>query len=438
MMDSSRNNFGESDALWNLGFETIKELDTELGILASSKEEIYGCIFGRDSLISALKLLRVYEHTKDPYFAQLVRKILLNLASLQGRELNIESGEEPGKMIHEFRPNNHDHLTKNLDKPWFVYPDNAMRNYDSVDSTPLFLIACYRYWQLTNDIDFIVALEPNFKSGLKWILDYADSNGDGFVDYYVNPERKHGGLQTHSWMDSAESVFHEDGSEVATPIAPVEAQGYAFLALKLWSRFYFYRDASFSTILKSRATILKTAFNSAFISSDARGMILATGIDGNGKQMSSTRSSMGHVLWASLEADKDFVTESILNDEFIPHIVARLMQPDLFEKNAGIRTLSSLSNYYSANSYHNGSIWPHDTSITASGMDIFGYHEESSQIRTALLRALDHFKTPIELFVYDDTYAEYCGPLGQRACKKQAWSAASLLRDVSPSSGYSG
>ncbi len=434
-MESSRT-VAETDVLWNLGFETIKELETELGILASGKEEIFGCIFGRDSLITSLKLIKVYEHTKDPYFADLVKKILLNLASLQGREINIESGEEPGKIIHEFRPNNHDHLTKNIDKPWYVYPDNAMRNYDSIDSTPLFLIACYRYWQLTDDVDFIAALEGNVKLSLNWILNYGDTNGDGFIDYRLNPERKHGGLQTHSWMDSTESVFHEDGTRVVLPIAPVEAQGYAFLALKLWSRFYFYRDASFSTTLKSRATLLKTAFNNTFVTSDARGMILATGIDGNGKLLSIARSSMGHVLWASLEAEKDWVTESILKDEFVPHIVARLMEPDLFETKAGIRTLSSHSKYYSPNSYHNGSIWPHDTSITASGMDIFGYHTESSRIRNALLQALNHFQTPIELFVYDETYAEYTSPSGQKACKKQAWAAASMLRDSSLSSGY--
>jgi glycogen debranching enzyme len=215
--------------------------------------------------------------------------------------------------------------------------------------------------------------------------------------------------------------------DMIKPIAPVEAQGYVFLALKLWSRFYFYRDASFSTLLKSRATLLKSAFNSTYITSDARGMILAAGIDGTGKRLTSARSSMGHVLWASLEKDKDGITESIIQDECIPHIVSRLMQPDLFEKNAGIRTLSSLSRHYSPNSYHNGSIWPHDTAIVAAGMDIFGYHQEASDIRSAILQALTHFQTPIELFVYDNDYSEYCSPTGQRACKKQAWAAASLL-----------
>src|SRR4051812_47702521 len=118
-------------ALWDLGFETIKELEIEQGILASGKEEIFGCIFGRDSLITSLKLLRVYEKTKDPYFLTLVRKVLQNLAALQGTQINIESGEEPGKCIHEYRPSNHEHLTKDLETPWYLYPDNIMRNYDS-------------------------------------------------------------------------------------------------------------------------------------------------------------------------------------------------------------------------------------------------------------------------------------------------------------------
>src|SRR4051812_34834978 len=103
---------------WNLGLEIIKELEIEQGILASGKEEIYGCIFGRDSLITSLKLLKTFERTNDPYFLGLARKIIIGLSRLQGQEINIESGEEPGKCIHEFRPGAHEHLTKNLERPW--------------------------------------------------------------------------------------------------------------------------------------------------------------------------------------------------------------------------------------------------------------------------------------------------------------------------------
>src|SRR5690606_16033181 len=98
--------------LWNIGMDALRELETDRGIMASGREEIYGCVFGRDSLITALLLLRVYGKKKDPYLLQLVRKILIHLAKLQGREINVESGEEPGKIIHEYRTENHEHLTK--------------------------------------------------------------------------------------------------------------------------------------------------------------------------------------------------------------------------------------------------------------------------------------------------------------------------------------
>src|ERR1051326_65155 len=117
-------------ALQILGLNTIKELETERGILASGRQEIYGCIFGRDSLLTALKLLKAYEHTGDVYLLGLVNKILANLSELQGKNVNIESGEQPGKCIHEYRPTGHEHLTGQHTPPWFLYGDGIMRNYD--------------------------------------------------------------------------------------------------------------------------------------------------------------------------------------------------------------------------------------------------------------------------------------------------------------------
>ena len=418
-------------SLWNLGFETIKDLETEKGILASGKDELFGCIFGRDSLITALKLLRIYEKNEDIYFLHLVKKILQNLADLQGKEVNIESGEEPGKCIHEFRPSNHEHLTKNNPQPWYVYEDNSMRNYDSIDSTPLLLVAFYRYWQMSKDENFLDYVLPNITAGLEWLLKYSDKNHDSFLDYALHPDRKFGGLTTQSWMDSGESVFHEDGSVVAYPIAPVEAQSYAFLAYKLWASFFMKERKEFAEKLLGKANELKQNFNTTFILEDEHGIKLATGIDGNGKLLTSTRSSMGHCLWASLEEGRDGMNESIVDEQYIPEIVQRLMKPDMFEYRAGIRTLSTFSSGYSSNSYHNGSIWPHDTSMIAEGFEIFGFLDQSLKVRVALLTALLHFNSPVELFVFaDNVYSEYCSPSGQKACKNQAWSAATLLKEV--------
>lgn len=423
------------DNLWELGLSTIKSLEVENGILASGKEEIYGCIFGRDSLITSLKLLKVYESTGNPYFLSLVRKVLVNLAELQGNEVNIQSGEEPGKCIHEFRPSKHEHLTGRPEQPWYLYPDNMMRNYDSVDATLLFLIASYRFWQQSKDEEFLRFMLPYVKKALDWVLIYGDSNQDGFIDYRLHPDRVHGGLVTQSWMDSEEALFHEDGAEFEYPIAPVEVQAYTYLALRLWAT-QFASDAGLAESaraaeLANRANELKIAFNEKFVSVGPAGnLYIASALDGQGRQIQAVRSSIGHCLWSSLDAVHDGVRDSILEEKYIPALVKRLFEPDLFEEHAGIRTLSAQSSKFEANSYHNGSIWPHDNSIIAEGLEKFGYKDEAGKVRRAMFEAITFFGSPVELYVYDGDYREYVAPHGQKACRTQAWCAASILKDV--------
>jgi glycogen debranching enzyme len=217
----------ERTQLWELGLQTIRELEVDRGILASGREEAYGCIFGRDSLLTSLSLLRVHQDDSDRSFLPLVRRVLENLAALQGTDINIESGEEPGKCIHEYRPSDHERLTKHAAQPWYVYPDDEMRNYDSVDSTPLFLMTIHAYWKKSGDDDFVETLMPNIRAALMWITMYGDNNGDGFIDYRFHPDRSHGGLSVQSWMDSGESIFYEDNdTRPPYPIAPVEVQAY--------------------------------------------------------------------------------------------------------------------------------------------------------------------------------------------------------------------
>jgi glycogen debranching enzyme len=414
---------------YELGFSSIKELETDQGILASSRKEIYGCIFGRDSLITALKLLSVYKKNKDEYFLNLVRKILINLALLQGKEINLESGEQPGKCIHEFRPSGHEHLTKRSNQPWYVYQDYAMRNYDSVDATILFLIVIYRFWQVSEDELFLDQIMPAVELAFEWIFKYGDSNHDGFLDYAVSTARTSGGLETQDWMDSVESVFLEDGGEFKYPLAPVEVQAYTYMALRLWAVFFHKRDSAKSRMLNRSADDLKQLFNDKFVTRDSnKNIFLIFKIDGAGQLLRSVRSNMGYVLWASLNLNDDGVVDSILEKKYVGAIVKRLLMLDMFEPEAGIRTLSQHSVRYHPNSYHNGSIWPHDNSLIAEGLEIYGYYKEAKMVRRAILKAIDHFKTPIELFVYDQgRYSDYLSDTGQRACKVQAWSAAAIL-----------
>jgi glycogen debranching enzyme len=413
--------------LRELGLSTIRELEAEKGILASSKEEIYGCIFGRDSLISALKLLEAYQRVPDESFLLLVKKILVNLSGLQGKEYNVESGEQPGKIIHEYRENNHEHLTKRGARPWYLYPDNTMKNYDSVDATLLYLVALSKFIEITKDQVFFENMVPHAMSAIGWLKSNIASHEYGFVSYEFPEDRKCGGLLTQSWMDSHDSIFHQDGSKVTYPISPVEAQGYAYAALRRWSRHLEDRDISESLALSRLADNLKRNFNTHFV--QCRGEFnIAFALDGEMRAMTDLRSSPGHLLWLTganaSRSDGDSVLESI----YIPQLVMLLMSQKIFEPEGGMRTLSKESRHYDPKSYHNGSIWPHDNAIIAHGFMSFGYEREAQMLQSALIRAWSHFNTPVELYVYEHgEFSEYVSSCGQKACAKQAWSAASML-----------
>jgi glycogen debranching enzyme len=302
------------DSLWNLAFTTIQELETETGILASGREEIYGCIFGRDSLITSLKLLRVYQRTQNEYLLTLVKKVLLNLSVLQGKEVNIESGEEPGKCIHEYRPENHEHLTRDLQPAWYLYSDGVMRIYDTVDATSLLLMTMYKYYAVSKDAAFIRQMMPTIESALDWIFEYGDANNDGFIDYQFHPKRTYGGLVVQSWMDSGESVFHEDGATPGYSIAPVEVQAYTYTALRMWG-YYFatdVNDAKRAQQLNERAYELKQLFRERFVLGEGKDFSLAFAIDGAGKPMTAARSSMGHCLWAAWKEPRTGKWDSII------------------------------------------------------------------------------------------------------------------------------
>ncbi len=425
------NTMNENERIYfrKLGIDTICELETNNGILASSREELFGFVFGRDSCITALKLLEANEKSSTTTFDPLVKKIIAGLAELAGKEINIESGEEPGKIVHDYREKGHELLTRDLEHPWYVYPDGVMRSFDSVDSTPLFLMTVARYLRQSGDDAFLTQILPSVRNALNWILVYGDKNADGLIDYRIHPDRKHGGLDVQNWMDHPETLFHDDGSAVVLPVAPLEVQAYVYSALRSWGDILKACDPEYAQKLHQRAVELRKIFNERFPIASEHDEYLASAIDGAGKQITAVRSTMGHVLYATWKK-ADGSLECILDEKLIPAVVNRLMQPDMFEPAAGIRTLSTISSHFSPERYHNGTVWPHDTSMVIEGLENFGYMKEAAMIREALLKAFAFYKTPIEIFVYDGTYREFNPSFRDPACRKQAWSAAAMVAET--------
>lgn len=408
-------------------YQNLINLSTSEGINASGKEDIFDCVFGRDTAITVLKILRVHESKPAISLFEISKKALLTLVNLQGREINKESGEEPGKFIHEFRKEKLERF-KEMNPPWYIYPDGYLRNYDSIDSTPLTLIALYKYWQIIGDKKFLITVLPAVEAGLNWIITFGDLDKDTLLEYEFNPKRKHGGLRIQSWTDSNESLEDINGKMPKYPIAPVEVQAFTWLALKLWSDFYVTQNPNFGRKLLSQAKELKKEFNKKFIFKDKGLFFAAQALDGDKKQIKTITANSLLCLWAAYKTNKK--VESILYDELIDQFVKRGFMPDLFVADAGIRTMSSQSKTFNPgqDSYHNGSFWPMLNGLIIEGLLNFGYKKEAEELRKAATLPLIHFKTPIELYVKKGKqFLEYRNASGQTSCKVQAWSAAAAL-----------
>lgn len=428
-----------SSTLRSTIYQSVLSFATPEGINASGKEERFGCIFGRDSFITILKLLKVVSNLKDDDILErqplidMCGRALRTLIALQGQVINIESGEQPGKFIHEYRKSKYERLV-NRERPWYLYPDKVLKNYDSLDSTPLGLITIHKYWKITQDNEFLLQSLPAVEKGLNWIMSYGDLDDDTLLEYEFPVDRIHGGLTVQSWTDSRESLLQTDGTFPLYPIAPVEVQGYAWLALKLWADFYatsnnYPPTIDFSIKLQNHARRLKKNFNSKFMFQSEDHMFPVQALDGRKEQIQTVTGNPLLLLWASFfDGDRP---ESILDDKYIPDLVKRSYLPDMFDKDAGIRTMSTNAKTFNStqNSYHNGSFWPKLNGMSHEGLSNWNYADEAQKLSEATLKPINYFGTPIELYIKtsDGNYLPYENNRGGQSCRNQAWSAAVAL-----------
>lgn len=428
----------DTSTLRNTIYTSLLSLVTEEGINASSTKEVYGCIFGRDSAITILKILCIVEIktvTKEQKkeLLSMCQKTLQTIVSLQGVEINMESGEQPGKYIHEFRKNNFDFIIATYG-PRFIYPDGYLKNYDSLDSTPLVLIALYRYWEVTHDADFLLRVLPSVERALNWVISYGDMDRDFLLEYKYPKDRQNSGSVVQSWTDSPESLQKSDGRMPEDPIAPIEVQGYAWFALKLWADFYSRPEQTYSYSkgfvqkLEAQAIGIKKAFNRLFVFTENDSLYLSQALTGDKQQIPTVTGNPLLALWATHR--KNGKRESIIDPHFIPFVVERAFQEDLFDKDAGIRTMSTQSPTYNPNSdsYHNGSFWPKLNGMAHEALLHWGFEQEAQQLKDASLLPIAYFGSAIESYTKTvDGYKLYENALGHQGCREQAWSAAAIL-----------
>jgi glycogen debranching enzyme len=102
----------------------------------------------------------------------------------------------------------------------------------------------------------------------------------------------------------------------------------------------------------------------------------------------------------------------------------------------GVRTVAASERRYNPQSYHNGSIWPHDNAIIAAGAARYGFTEAATKILSATLElseAVDLHRLPELICGFTRRGRE--PTLYPVACAPQAWAAGAVYLLLAASLG---
>jgi glycogen debranching enzyme len=291
--------------------------------------------------------------------------------------------------------------------------------YGSVDATPLFAMLLAEYLRWTGDRALVGELWPSLERALGWIL--GAERDESYLRY---ARRSPVGLDNQGWKDSHDAIMHASGELAEAPIALAEVQGYKYAALLGAAEVADALGWPEASKLREVAQRLRNRFDADFWLDAERFYALA--LDGNDALCRVISSNPGHCLWTGIALDKRAAAVS-----------DRLMEPEMFS-GWGIRTLSSGERRYNPMSYHNGSVWPHDTAIAAAGLRRYGRSEAFLTLATALFEAAlewEGARMP-ELFCGFPRASGLAPTRYPVACSPQAWAAGVPFHLLSAMLGF--
>lgn len=351
----------------------------------------FSTAFGRDALIVGRQTLWI--------MPDLAKGVLAYLAAYQADDDDPARDAQPGKILHETRRGE---MAGTGEIPFGRY-------YGSHDSTPLFVGLAADHFRHTGDLGFARQIWPNVERALEWMDGPADPDGDGFMEY---ERRTPSGLIHQGWKDSHDGIFHADGSLAEGPIALCEIQAYAYAArvgaaeladaLELPDR---------AAALRGQADGLRRRFEEAYWLEDLGTYAMA--LDGDKRPTRVRTSNPGHCL-----------ASGIVSPDRADRLAATLMDDASFS-GWGVRTVAAGESRYNPMSYHDGSIWPHDSAMVAMGLGRYGHHDAAVRILTGLFEASRHFdlmRLP-ELFCGFTRRDNEAPTLYPVACSPQAWAS---------------
>jgi glycogen debranching enzyme len=321
----------------------------------------FHALFGRDSLITSLQLL--------PSRSDVARATLRTLAGLQGVRDDPDTDEEPGKIVHEYRPHAEQRF---VDMGWPVR-DGELRYYGSADGTSWFLVVL----EALGDASLAEELASAWQAAAGW-LERALSRGGGLVRW--GPRRSSGGLVQQGWRDTTDphasyggGILRPDGSAPETPVADADTQAVAVAALRATARLS--GDPRWDGMASEMTAVIAQSFTPDVMA-----------LNGSNEEVGGAGSQIGWLLWA------DAVPPDVRRS-----YAERLASPDVLT-DFGLRTLSSDHPQFRPDAYHRGAVWPFDSWLGWGGLHAAGLDDEAERVRTGVLDALERLGGAPELY----------------------------------------
>ena len=385
-----------------LGRLVTRSLDDLRALRLSDGDDVYlGAgvpwfltLFGRDSIWAARMLL--------PAGTRLAAGTLRTLARRQGTTVDPDSGEAPGKILHELRRHES------------VLEGHGQRlppaYYGTIDATPLWISLLHDAWRWGLAETEVAHLLPHLQAALGWLAGDADPDGDGFLEYLDTSGH---GLTNQGWKDSADAVRYHDGRLAEPPIALAEVQGYAYRAALDGAALLDAFELPGGERWRDHAAALADRFRATFWV-DAGYPAMA--LDRDKRPVDALTSNIGHLLGTGmLNPAEERAVATALGDEAM-------------SGGHGLRTMSTFDAGFAPLSYHCGSIWTHDTAIVAAGLARAGFPAEATTLIEGLLTAAETFDYRLPELHAGDSRTTLRRPMPYpAACRPQAWSAAAAV-----------
>lgn len=347
------------------------------------EQQLFRCLFGRDSLIIA-------QFLRGSHPAVLLNTVCV-LARYQGQVTNDASEEEPGRIPHEVRSADDPQAARIFAEAGWRFP-----YFGSVDATLLWLKAL---GDLARQDPATLRLEVDGKSlemraqlAATWVVNRIEEGGGDIRSQRRNPR----GILNQVWKDSGDSYLTAAG-EIAdeTGTASVETIAEAFDALQsaaaiaeLASTEWQLSEAE----LRQSAHQLKAKLLNEWWLGDRFAMGQGL-IDGELRFLDAVASNQWRLLNSGIldvRADR----------QFIEPLIRSVTDPEILGP-TGIRTLGKSNPRFRAGGYHTGSSWPMDSALIVQGLLRHGAIAEATEVANRTIAAIERVGGYPELFRSD-------------------------------------